>query len=165
MSRSRSRSTTPRGTQVHPGRYEYPEYFTFVRTNESATISLTTRYATGPFYDGYRRNLSVGPSIRLNENLNASVNLQLNDIELSTGAFVSKLVTTRVNYNFNTKMFFNALVQYNTDTHQWTSNLRFNVIHRPLSDFFLVYNERRDERTGQMLSRAVIAKMTYMLAF
>ena len=74
-------------------------------------------------------------------------------------------VTTRVNYNFNTKMFFNALVQYNSDNHQWTSNLRFNIIHRPLSDFFLVYNERRDERTGQMLSRAVIAKMTYLVAF
>ena len=153
------------GTQVNPGRYEYPEYFAFVRTNESALISLSTRYATGSFYDGYRRNLSVGPSIRLNEKLNASINLQFNDIELSTGTFVSKLVTTRMNYNFNTKMFFNALVQYNSDNHQWTSNLRFNVIHRPLSDFFLVYNERRDERTGQMLSRAVIAKMTYMLVF
>jgi hypothetical protein len=153
------------GTVVNPGRYEYPEYFAFWRTNESATISLNTRYATGSFYDGYRRNVSVGPSIRLNEKLNASVNLQLNDIEVSTGAFLSKLLTTRVNYNFNTRMFFNALVQYNSDNHQWTSNLRLNVIHRPLSDFFLVYNERRDERTGQMLTRAVIAKMTYMVAF
>jgi uncharacterized protein DUF5916/cellulose/xylan binding protein with CBM9 domain len=153
------------GTQVNTGRYDYPEYFGFWRTNESAVLSFNTRYAVGPFYDGYRRNVNFGPSIRLNENFNASVSLQLNDIELSTGAFVSKLVTTRVNYNFNTKMFFNALVQYNSDNRQWTSNLRFNVIHRPLSDFFLVYNERRDERTGQMLSRAVIAKMTYMLAF
>ena len=153
------------GTVVNPGRYEYNEYFAFWRTNEAAPISFNTRYAMGTFYDGHRRNLTFGPSIRLNENFNASVNLQLNDIELSTGAFLSKLVTTRVNYNFNTKMFFNALVQYNSDNHQWTSNLRFNIIHRPLSDFFLVYNERRDERTGQMLSRAVIAKMTYLVAF
>jgi hypothetical protein len=84
---------------------------------------------------------------------------------MPTGGFVSKLLTTRVNYNFNTKMFVNALVQYNSDNRQWTSNLRFNIIHRPLSDFFLVYNERRDERTGDMLSRAVIAKMTYLVAF
>ncbi len=153
------------GTQVNPGRYEYPEYFAFWRTNEAAPLSFNTRYATGTFYDGYRRALSFGPSVRLNENFNASVSLQLNDISLSTGSFVSKLVTSRVNYNFNTKVFFNALVQYNSDNHQWTSNLRFNIIHRPLSDFFLVYNERRDERTGQMLSRAVIAKMTYMMAF
>ncbi|MGH9257879.1 MAG: DUF5916 domain-containing protein [Vicinamibacterales bacterium] len=153
------------GTRVNAGRYDHPEYFGFWRTNEAARVSLNTRYSTGPFYDGYRRTVNVGPSVRLNENFNASVSLQLNDISLSTGSFVSKLLTTRVNYNFNTQMFFNGLVQYNSDNHQWTSNLRFNLIHRPLSDFFLVYNERRDERTGQMLSRAVIAKMTYMMAF
>ena len=153
------------GTQVTEGRYDNPEYFGFWRTNESARVSMLTRYNIGPFYDGYRRSVTLGPSVRLNENFNASVNLQINDIELSTGAFVSKLLTTRVNYNFNTKMFVNALIQYNSDSRQWTSNVRFNVIHRPLSDFFLVYNERRDERTGDMLSRAVIAKFTYLMAF
>ena len=153
------------GVSVNPGRYEFAEYFMFYNSSNARTFSVNTQYRTGRFYDGYRRNLSVGPSLRLNENLNMSVNLSLNDISVSTGAFVSKLVTTRVNYNFNTKMFFNALVQYNSDNSQWTSNLRFNIIHRPLSDFFLVYNERRDERTGKMLSRAVIAKMTYLMAF
>ncbi|MBI3048476.1 MAG: carbohydrate binding family 9 domain-containing protein [Acidobacteria bacterium] len=152
-------------TRVNPGRYEFTEHFAFWRTNEAALVSFNTRYAAGNFYDGYRRNLNFGPSMRLNEKFNASLNLQFNDISLSTGAFLSKLVTTRINYNFNTKMFFNALVQYNSDNHQWTSNLRFNIIHRPLSDFFLVYNERRDERTGILLSRAVIAKMTYLMAF
>jgi len=107
----------------------------------------------------------VGPQFKVNENFNASVNLQVNDISLSTGEFMTKLVTTRVNYNFNTKMFLNALLQYNTDNRQWSSNLRFNIIHRPLSDFFLVYNERRDDRTGDLINRAVIAKMTYMVAF
>ena len=61
-------------------------------------------------------------------------------------------------------MFVNALLQYNTDSRQWSSNLRFNIIHRPLSDFFLVYNERRDERTDR-IDRAFIAKMTYLFAF
>jgi len=153
------------GTRVNAGRYEYPEYFGFWRTNEAARVSLLTRVNAGPFYDGDRRSIAVGPSVRVDETFNAAVNLQVNDISLSTGSFVTKLVTTRVNYNFNTKMFFNALIQYNSDNHQWTSNLRFNIIHRPLSDFFLVYNERRDERSGILLSRAVIAKMTYLMAF
>ena len=43
--------------------------------------------------------------------------------------------------------------------------MRFNIIHRPLSDFYLVYNERRDTPGNDLLDRAVIAKMTYMLAF
>ena len=78
---------------------------------------------------------------------------------------MSTLVSGRLNYNFNTKMFLNALLQYNTDTHQVSSNLRFNLIHRPLSDFFLVYNERRDERTNALIDRALIAKVTYLMAF
>jgi hypothetical protein len=154
-----------RGVRVQPGHYHFGEYFGFWNTNPAARVSFNNRVGMGKFYDGYRRNYAFGPSVRLNENFNASFNLQINDISLSAGEFTTKLLSTRLNYNFNTKMFANALVQYNTDNRQWTSNLRFNIIHRPLSDFFLVYNEKRDDRTGLMLSRAVIAKMTYMVAF
>ena len=107
----------------------------------------------------------MGPLLRANEHLNASVALVINDIDMPTGSFVSKLLTARVNYNFTTKMFFNALLQYNTDVRQWSSNVRFNIIHHPLSDFFIVYNEQRDYVTDALLSRAVIAKVTHMLAF
>ena len=154
-----------RGIRVNPGRYSFNEYFIFWNTSGAALVSFNSRFSIGEFYDGYRRGYTFGPSVRLNENFNASFNVQVNDIEVSGGAFVSTLMTTRVNYNFNTKTFVNALVQYNSDNSQWTSNLRFNLIHRPLSDFFIVYNERRDDRTGNMLSRAVIAKMTYLVAF
>jgi hypothetical protein len=156
---------TFRGIRVNSGRYDFAEAFMFWNTNPAARVSLNSRVSTGPFYDGYRRGYVIGPSVRLNENFNASVNLQINDIEVSTGAFVSKLLATRVNYNFNTRMFVNAFVQYNSDSRQWTSNVRFNIIHRPLSDFYLVYNEHRDDRTGDLLTRAVIAKMTYLVAF
>ena len=97
--------------------------------------------------------------------LNAGVSVQVNDIEASSGAFVSTLVTSRANYNFNTRMFVNALLQYNTDARQWSSNMRFNLIHRPLSDIFLVYNDRHDERSGNLIDRALVAKMTYLVAF
>jgi hypothetical protein len=154
-----------RSVQVLPGRYDFNEYFVLYRGNTSAPLSFEARYSNGEFYDGYRRGYTIGPAFRPNERINASVNLQINDIELTGGAFVSKLVTSRINYNFNTKMFVNALLQYNTDSRQWSSNLRFNIIHRPLSDFFLVYNERRDERSGSLINRALIAKMTYLVAF
>ena len=61
-------------------------------------------------------------------------------------------------------MFINALLQYNNDAKQFSSNIRFNIIHRPLSDFFLVYNERRDSITRDLIDRAVIAKVTYMIS-
>ena len=154
-----------RGVRVNPGRYEFDEYFILVNSNPSAPFAMGARYSNGEFYDGYRRSYSLGPSFRLNENFNAALSMQVQDVELSTGEYVTTLVTGRVNYNFNTKMFVNALLQYNTDSHQWSSNLRFNIIHRPLSDFFLVYNERRDERSGDLMDRAIVAKMTYLMAF
>jgi hypothetical protein len=154
-----------RGVRVQPGRYEFSEYFIFWNTNAAARVSFQNRYSQGEFYDGTRRSYGWGPAVRLNENFNASLVLQIQDVDLPAAEYVSTLVTGRVNYNFNTRMFVNALLQYNTDSRQWSSNVRFNVIHHALSDFFLVYNERRDERSGQLLDRAVVAKMTYLIAF
>jgi hypothetical protein len=154
-----------RAVQVEPGRYDFNEYFILWNSNNAARFSFTSRYNTGKFYDGSKRGYAFGPSFRVNEHLNASANVQINDIDLSTGSFVSKLVTSRINYNVNTRVFVNALLQYNTDSGQLSSNLRFNIIHRPLSDIFIVYNEQRDERSGDLVNRALIAKMTYLVAF
>jgi hypothetical protein len=154
-----------RGARILPGRYEYNEYFFYYRTNGASRLASGLRYSIGPFYGGYRRSYAFGPEFRPNEKLNATVTVQLNDISLPTVSYLSTLAATRVNYNFNTKMFLNALLQYSTDTHQLSSNIRFNVIHRPLSDFFFVYNEHRDEHSGLLQDRSLIAKLTYMVAF
>lgn len=51
---------------------------------------------------------------------------------LPEGHFKTNLLTTRVQYGFSTTMFLNALIQYNSSANQWSSNVRFNIIHRPL---------------------------------
>ena len=154
----------PRRVMILPGRYEYTEYFGFYFGNASAVVTPSLRYSVGKFYNGYKRTYQFGPSVRPNEKLSASLSLQINDIDLPGVSYVSTLTTGRVNYNFSTNVFLNALLQYSTDTQQINSNIRFNVIHRPLSDFFFVYNERRDERSNLRLDRALIAKFTYMVA-
>ena len=61
-------------------------------------------------------------------------------------------------------MFLNALIQYNSTREEVTSNLRFNFTYKPLSDFFLVYNESRST-TGEVTERALIGKLTYVFDF
>jgi hypothetical protein len=156
---------TRRGISVAPGRYQFNENFVLVNTNSAAPVSFNLRYAVGDFYDGYRRGYNIGATIRPSEHFNFSGSVGFNDIDLPQGAFTTTLFTGRVNYFFNTKVFLNALLQYNNDAQQWSSNVRLNIIHRPLSDIFLVYNERRESRSGAMMDRALVAKMTYMLAF
>ena len=154
-----------RKVTIAPGRYDFDEYFITWRGDRSSALSFVGRYGLGEFYDGYKHSYQIGPTLRLSSRLNTSVTWTRNAIALRTGAYTTDLINSRVIYSFSTKMFVNALLQYNTDANQWTSNVRFNIIHRPLSDFFIVYNERRDRLSGTLVDRAVIAKMTYLMAF
>jgi hypothetical protein len=154
-----------RGITIRPGRYEFNEWFALANTDRGRRLSFTSRYSVGQFYDGYRRGYSVGGNARVNARFNLSGSWAINDINLTAGAYTTHLVSGRVNYSFSTRAFLNALLQYNTDARQWSSNVRFNVIHRPLSDFFLVFNERRESDGGDLIDRAVIAKVTYLVAF
>ena len=51
-------------------------------------------------------------------------------------------------YAFSSRTSLNAFLQYNSTTDEFSVNTRFNIIYRPLSDLFVVYNERRDTLTG-----------------
>jgi hypothetical protein len=154
-----------RDISIPAGRYDYNEYFFLARTNASARFAVNARWAVGDFYDGDKRTYELGGTVNASERLNATLSVSRNEIDLAGGSYTTNLITSRINMNMSTRMFLNALIQYNTDARQWSSNIRFNIIHRPLSDFFLVFNENRDSRTNDLLDRAVIAKMTYMLAF
>jgi len=154
-----------RGIRIAPDVYNFNEYFALYRSNNAARFSFEARYSNGGLYDGTRRGYAIAPAVRVNEHFNASIGLQVNDIDLPIASYVSTLVATRVNYSVNTRLFINALIQYNTDTRQWSSNARLNLIHRPLSDFFFVYNERRLETSGDLVDRSVIAKLTWLMMF
>jgi len=60
--------------------------------------------------------------------------------------------------------FLKALVQYNELSRETSCTIRFNLIHKPLSDLFLIYSERR-ATTRKRLEWALIAKLTYVFEF
>ena len=69
---------------------------------------------------------------------------QRNQASLPGGDFDLDLVGLRLHYGFNINLFFDGLIQYNTDNRTINSNLRLNLIHRPLSNLYLVYNDNRN---------------------
>ena len=80
--------------------------------------------------------------------------------------FVTALYTVRANYSFTTSMYLDALMQYNAGLHQVNTNVRFNLMHHPLSDLFVVYNEQRfTTANGVTPGRGIIVKFSQMLAF
>jgi hypothetical protein len=149
---------------ILPGFYLFDEWFAMLFSDPSRMFSVNTRVSTGGFYSGDRDSISLGGVVKLGEKLSAQLDWSYNDIVLDEGAFTTHLLTTRFAYNFSTRMFLNGLIQYNNVTDEWNSNIRFNLIHHPLSDLFVVYNDLRDE-TGLMKNRALIVKYTQLLSF
>jgi hypothetical protein len=152
--------------QVPIGAYEFRSYFIRGNSDQSRRLFGSGRFEVGDFYGGYKHTYTVGAGYRVNYKLKASFDYTHNNISLpqADGHFKTNLFATRFDYSFSTSIFLKALVQYNSDLRQWSSNVRFNIIHRPLSDFYLVYNEQRDQRTGALLERVLTAKFTYLLA-
>jgi len=63
-------------------------------------------------------------------------------------------------------MYLDALMQFNHDLKQMNTNVRFNLLHHPLSDLFVVYNEQRFTTPSALTpGRGLILKFTQMLAF
>ena len=99
-----------------------------------------------------------------NHHLSLGFNYQRDHVELPVGQFTSNLVGARVRYVFTPRAFLASFFQYNWTTRQLSSNVRLNLIHRPLSDLFVVYNDIRDP-SGRSLQRALIFKLTNLIDF
>jgi len=148
---------------IPPGAYNLSEYNLSGQSDSSRRLSGGADWTIGHFYTGYKHTYGVNGTIRFGYRLETTISLTHNNINLPEGHYKTNLVTARVNYSFSTNMFLNALIQYNSDTNQVSSNIRFNLIHRPLSDFFVVYNERRTSLSNDLVDRALILKFTYMI--
>jgi hypothetical protein len=60
-------------------------------------------------------------------------------------------------------MFAGALIQYNSSTHSFSSNVRFRWEYQPGSDLFVVYSEGRDmfgDVPRGLLNRGFVVKVT-----
>ncbi len=165
------RITTP--FQIRPdaaipvGSYDWTEYELSVETNHSRMLSASAVLTGGGFWSGDQRSAKLALLFRPSYRLVVDAGLQRNDISLRVPPydFTTNLVTARTGYSFSTTMFLDALLQWNTDLKQFNANLRFDLIHHPLSDLFVVYNEQQFTDRDTPAGRGIIIKYTRMLEF
>ena len=152
------------GIPLAAGDYDYLDYSLAASTNTSRKISGNGSVNWGEFWDGTRRSFGGGLSVKPDYHLNVSLTYTRNDLELSNGTSNTHLFGTRVVYGFSPRSFFNAFLQYNSATREVSTNIRFNLMYKPLSDIYIVYNDRRDT-TNEPIERAFIVKVTRLLTF
>ena len=130
-------------------------------------MSGAGRLTVGNFWSGRQRTAQISLLYRPTYRMLFDFGMQVSDIslQLPQAAFTTTLANLRVGYSFSSNMFLDTLVQYRNDVKQFSANVRFNLIHRPLSDFFIVYNESQFTDATTTAGRGIVVKYTQMFSF
>jgi hypothetical protein len=153
---------------VPAGGYGWNEWQIRVNSDPSRALSGSLTGIVGGLWSGTQRTVNATLTLKPSYRFRLSLGLQRTAASLDAPRldFVSRLWTLRTNYSFTPNMFLDSLLQYDQDQGQLNANVRFNLIHRPLSDLFIVYNEQRFTTPEAPLpGRALIVKFTQMMAF
>ena len=116
-------------------------------------------------YNGNRRSVTLSGSWRPSPHLGLELGVERNDIDLPESSFTADVFGARVDLAGSTRSFISAFFQYNTASEDRVLNLRYNFIHSPLSDLFIVYSQRQNPDQGGVLERTIALKATKLLSF
>ena len=126
---------------IPPGTYDHKEAQIAGNTNLGAPVSATINTIVGGLFGGERVTITPSIAARLGETLNATFEWSYNDLDLPGGHFTTNLSRVRLSYSFTTRMFLQALVQYNDRADLWSSNVRFGLLSDANTGLFVVYND------------------------
>jgi hypothetical protein len=162
---------------IPAGDYTWHQWTADYFGNPSAPFFMNVQLTWGGFYDGDLQRYDVAANVKLGAKIQGSIGWRRDDVTLSTGDFVSDLIPVRVNYSFTPLTSISALIQYNSQTADVSSNVRFALLNRSGTGLFIVYNDQRntsdftriDSETGLLyptvIGRSLIVKYTHLFDF
>lgn len=152
---------------IAAGDYSFREAAATYMSSGGRALSGRLTVSGGGYFGGTRGTVSTAVTWRPDYHLSFEVSATRNALAIQGNSTNADLYSARIKYSYSTKLYLRGYVQYNAAMEQVVTNVRLNFIHAPLSDFFLVYTERRDVTGGErlVLERFVTAKLTKLLAF
>ena len=153
---------------IPAGEYDWLQHAFEYLHNPSARVTGTIRYRIGHYYDGDFNGVEINSDYRITPKLTASLGWTHQDIKLPYGNFVNNLVPIKANFSFTTLANVSALLQYNGQTGQFSSNVRLALLNRSGTGLFVVFNDRRDllsSTAQETLGRSFIVKYTRLVDF
>jgi hypothetical protein len=148
-----------------PGAYRFNAMRVGLDTFRRRHLRLNVDVETGGFWSGELDALQASVEYRMSAHVGLSGEYEVNWVDLPEGQFVTHLVSSRVQLLFRNNLALFSLLQYNDETREVSTNVRFNWIPKPGTDFFIVYNEL-DQRLGAFAprNRSVTVKLNYLFA-
>jgi hypothetical protein len=159
----------PDAPPLPPGSYSWTTYVMDVTTDPSRVLSGSAGITLGGLWSGTQRTFSGSVAYKPSYKFRVSLKLDRTAASLQSPVadFVTALWTLRANYSFANHTFLDSLLQYDAARHLFNANIRFNIMYRPLSDLFIVYNEQRFATPENPIpaGRGIIVKFTRMFSF
>jgi hypothetical protein len=141
------------GVSIPVGEYRYNATGVSFLTHASRPVSVEGQFLSGSFYDGDRTSGNFTLRVRPNRFLRSETTMEVNDVTLSAGAFVSKVYRQRLAMAVTPQVLMNVFAQFNDLAQLASINARFSWNYRPGSDIFVVYNQTWDGPAVSSLNR------------
>jgi hypothetical protein len=151
------------------GVYNDDEWNFSFSSNPASRVYGSVRYEPMEFYGGHRHGASASLGFRASTRFSTEYSYERNDVELPGGSFLTNLSILRADYAFSPRATIRSLVQHNSLTREFTSSIRFNLIYRPGSDLYIVYNgldqtHRLPHQLVRPNDRQLVVKFTYLVS-
>jgi hypothetical protein len=171
LDRAQDRPTSPftvydrdgRKVAIAPGLYTWWQNGFEYLHNPSAPVTINSRVKVGRYYNGDFNSIELTNEYKFNAQATVSLGWTRQHATLPAGEFVTYLWPARASYAFSPLRSLSALVQYNSQTAQFSSNIRLALLRRSGTGLFVVYNHRRDftDYTSlETLGRSFVVKFT-----
>ena len=150
--------------EVLPGRYSFSEAIISYRSNASLPIFAHINLFNGSYFDGRKRTVSLNLAARVGYKLTSELNSSYNEITYYGEKVYANLYGLKVKYSYSTYVHTLLYYQFNAITNESSTNIRFNLMHAPLSDLYVIYSERRIGVNGQQLNQGIAIKFTKLFS-
>ncbi len=151
------------GVTIPQGEYWWDRWRANFSTFNGRSLSLNTSFSGGEFYDGTSFQSTSTILWRTNKYLTINLRYEKNIVNLPYGDFETDLISSRLRYAINPRMFGSALAQWNTAQEILNFNFRFQLIPKIGTDFFLIVNQTVDTRGSNFDAETttVLAKLIW----
>lgn len=145
---------------IKAGNYSYTNAALSYTSNLRRRITYNMNISGGTYFDRYSFSYGAGFSYRFQPYGSINASVSRNEI-INKGQNISlTLLSSKLEITFNKNLFFNSIVQYNTQQNVFNLNARLQWRFKPMSDLFIVYTDIYDNLFAKR-QRAFQIKFTY----
>ena len=145
---------------IKAGNYTYTNASLSYTSDIRKKLTYSANINGGKYFDRYSFSYGAGIAYRFQPYGSISANITRNEFYKNGDNISLTLLSSKLEITFSKNLFFNNIVQYNTQQNVFNLNTRLQWRFKPMSDLFIVYTDIYDNLLAKR-QRAFQIKFTY----